>query len=70
MENIERKNVVKALAVAFVANILENYSSELTEDEITHAQKVAYAACEDMEKDGVQSTAYELFLQTVKMLEE
>ena len=69
MENSAEKIAVKALAVAFIAKVLEDHASELTQEEIDRATKVAYEACMNMENDGVQSTAYDLFLQAVKMLE-
>ena len=70
MENSAEKIAVKALAVAFIATILERHSDQLTQEEIDHATQVAYAACNTMQDDGVQSTAYDLFMQAVKMLEE
>lgn len=69
MENSAEKVAIAVLAVSFIAKVLEEHSDELTQEEIEHAQTVSYATCEKMQNDGVQSTAYELFKQAVKMLE-
>lgn len=69
-ENAAEKTRIIALAVSFVASILENHEGELTREEIKRATDAARRTCDKMEVEGVYTTAYDLFLQTVEMLEE
>ena len=70
MVKVTEKTMVTALAVAFIAQVLEKHEDQLTRNEIERARDAAFAACNKMESMGLHSTAYELFLQAVETLEK
>jgi len=65
----QNKIMTKALAIAFVANVLDEHAADLTQEEQMRAITVSVKACEDMQNASVQVTAYDLFLQALNFLE-
>ena len=65
----ESKIVLRALAVAYVADCLEKHADEMTTEEQLNATRVSLDACAIMQDKGIQITGFDLFTAALKILE-